>query len=285
MKSIQKVVDNRSEKIKKNNLNILEYDYQNDIILCKCIFCDYEIRDNHRNLTNKNFKCKYCKLIEISDLIKNNEVTIKKIIGSFLELQCKNGHLYKQDRRNFLANKKCKLCYLESITFSKEQIVSNIHKIHGEYYKYDFSNLKNLHSKITIKCSKNHIFKQKVANHLQGKGCPICRESIGERQISKFLEENNITYIRQKKFDNCKYKEKLSFDFFIPDLSIAIEYDGIQHFKPIELFGGQIEFEKSKIRDKIKNEYCLNNNIHLIRISYLDNIKEKLLHIYKLIIF
>ena len=284
MKSIEKIISDRSKKIKNNNLEILEYISHTEVV-CKCIACNYEIKDNYRNLIGEKFKCRYCIITSVSKLIKNGEVILQKISGSSLYLKCKKGHEYKQDRRNFLANKKCKICYLESKTFSKEDIIDNIKKVHSNYYEYDFTNMKTVHSKIIIKCNKNHIFKQKVSNHLQGKGCPICRESNGERKISKFLEENNINYVRQKKFDDCKYKEKLSFDFFIPNLSLAIEYDGIQHFKPIEIFGGQSEFEKNKIRDNIKNEYCLNNNIHLIRISYLDNIEESLSHINKFIIF
>jgi hypothetical protein len=53
---------------------------------------------------------------------------------------------------------------------------------------------------------------------------------------------------------------------------MIIEYDGIQHYEPVELFGGIDEFEKTKIKDKIKNEYCLKNNILLYRISYKDDI-------------
>lgn len=71
-------------------------------------------------------------------------------------------------------------------------------------------------------------------------------------------------------------KINLFFDFFIPEINCCIEYDGIKHFKPIDRFGGIEEFEKVKIKDKIKDEYCRKNNIHLIRINYLDNIEEKL---------
>jgi very-short-patch-repair endonuclease len=133
-------------------------------------------------------------------------------------------------------------------------------------------------------CIKGHVFKQKVSNHLQGKGCNICRESLGERIISIFLENNNIKYTRQKKFKECKYLSLLPFDFYLDDFNILIEYDGIQHFEPVSVFGGKEEFEKTKIRDKIKNEYCFKNNIRLFRISYLDDINIELSRINELII-
>jgi hypothetical protein len=282
MKNIEKVIRDRSNKIELNNLKIIDYKNDNEV-LCICNKCNYNINDNYRNLSYKNFKCKYCELLSISDLLKNNEVKILKIEDSYINLECVNGHLYKQDRRNLLAGKKCKQCYLENKIFTKERIIEEISNIHGNYYKYFFKDFKNLHSKIEIECKKGHFFTQKISNHLQGKGCPICRESIGERKIAIFLEKNKISYIRQKKFDDCKYITKLPFDFFIKEMNLLIEFDGIQHFKPVKLFGGEKEFEKTKIKDEIKSRYCLDNNINLIRISYLEDIEEKLSNIKKLI--
>lgn len=75
-------------------------------------------------------------------------------------------------------------------------------------------------------------------------------------------------YIPQHKFDDCVHKRRLPFDFYLPEKRICIEYDGMQHEKPIEYFGGKKGFENTKIRDKIKNDYCKANNIKLIRVSY-----------------
>ena len=138
-------------------------------------------------------------------------------------------------------------------------------------------NFKSLHSKIEIECRKGHKFIQKVSNHLQGKGCPRCRESFGERMIDKFLTENKIEFIRQKKFSECKFEGLLPFDFYIPLKNIAIEFDGEQHFYPITVFGGEKEFIKTKIKDQIKNTFCEQNNIKLVRIAYYENISSKLI--------
>ena len=54
------------------------------------------------------------------------------------------------------------------------------------------------------------------------------------------------------------------------------KYDGIQHFKPVNYFGGLIAFECQKIRDKKKDEYCIKNNIHLLRISHIEDVNDKL---------
>lgn len=70
--------------------------------------------------------------------------------------------------------------------------------------------------------------------------------------------------------------DHIRFDFYLIDYNVLIEYDGRQHFKSIEHWGGEEEFKKRKINDSIKEEYCKNNRIPLLRISYHDNVLEKL---------
>ena len=102
--------------------------------------------------------------------------------------------------------------------------------------------------------------------------------SKGELCVKLWLEENNIEYIQQYTFDNCRDKQVLPFDFYLPTFNILIEYDGELHFYPIEYFGGQEKFERQQRHDKIKNEYCEKNNIPLLRIPYYkyNNIEEEL---------
>ena len=208
-----------------------------------------------------------------------------KINSGLITLKCLNGHIYDQDRRNLLQEKSCNECYKNSRKITLDMIIKKINNLHGNNFKYDLSNFKNLHTKIKIECKKGHIFNQKISNHLQGKGCPICRESLGERAISNFLEKNNISHIKQKKFKDCKFINQLPFDFYLPDYNLCIEYDGIQHFKPMKMFGGEKEFKKTKIKDDIKNKYCSEHNIKLIRISDINKINEELFNtVNKLII-
>ncbi len=107
-------------------------------------------------------------------------------------------------------------------------------------------------------------------------GCPVCSESKGEKVIRLYLEKNNIDFIQEYKFDDCKHKRSLPFDFYIPSLNLCIEFDGIQHFEVFDHFGGENVFKNTQKRDKIKTDYCKNNNIRLIRIPYweLDEIEE-----------
>lgn len=114
------------------------------------------------------------------------------------------------------------------------------------------------------------------SNALRGEGCPKCRESNGERMVRQWLEGHNIEYIYQKTFDKCKDKQLLSFDFYLPDYNMVIEFQGIQHYEPVEVFGGQNAFELQVKHDKIKSNYCKQNNIRLICIKYDEDISEVL---------
>jgi len=112
--------------------------------------------------------------------------------------------------------------------------------------------------------------------HLKGQGCPICKESKGEKKVREFLIKHNIIFIPQHTFFECKNTNVLPFDFYLPDYNTCIEYDGIQHFKPVNRFGGEKGFLLTKQNDLIKNKFCLVNKINLIRIPYFDNITSHL---------
>ena len=119
------------------------------------------------------------------------------------------------------------------------------------------------------------------SNILNGTGCPHCQQSKGEKYIAKWLESRNINYVYQKKFSTCLDKKQLPFDFYLPEFNLCIEYDGVQHFKPIDFANKGEEwaieqFHIVQYHDSIKNQYCEDNNIYLLRIPYFKDIDEEL---------
>lgn len=101
-------------------------------------------------------------------------------------------------------------------------------------------------------------------------GCK-CKNSKGETEVKAWLDEHNIQYKEQYGFDDLKYKNKLLFDFAIIEdkkLKMLIEYDGIQHYKPRGW--AKKSFKERSARDKLKDEYCKENNIPLVRIPYTE---------------
>ena len=114
-------------------------------------------------------------------------------------------------------------------------------------------------------------------------GCPYCTSYSNEEKIVKLLNEWEYRTETQKTFEGCKYVSYLRFDVFLTDFNTVIEYDGEQHYKPITWGNmskeeAEKQLEKNKTRDKIKDSYCKENGIKLIRIPYWEseNIEEYL---------
>lgn len=159
---------------------------------------------------------------------------------------------------------------------------------HG--YKYDYRKVeyKTTEENICIICHKHGEFWQTPHNHLSGYGCPICKESKLEKEIRIFLTKENILFESQKKFDWLKLSNPLSLDFYLPDYNIAIECQGIQHFKPVNHFGGKIAFINNRAKDISKYNLCKENGIKIIYYSninlpffknIINNVNELLKHI------
>ena len=128
--------------------------------------------------------------------------------------------------------------------------------------------------KIRVKCTLcGAEWCGKFHNILKQVNCPVCdigQKSKGEEEINRYLTERGISFERQKTFDGCKNIFSLRFDFYIPSTNVCIEYDGEQHFRPIDQFGGNDAYEKLVVRDQIKNSFCHDNGIRLIRIAFTD---------------
>ena len=104
---------------------------------------------------------------------------------------------------------------------------------------------------------------------LRPAGCPICRDSKGELKIRQYLKKNNILFEEQVRFVDCKDKKPLPFDFKVGN--VLIEFQGIQHYEPINFGGDYLKiFEDLKKHDVIKKSWCVKNNFQLLEISYKD---------------
>lgn len=116
------------------------------------------------------------------------------------------------------------------------------------------------------KCECGKIIKVQTGNLTSGhtSSCGCVGKSKNEKNIDYLLKKNNINY--QTQYNICN---KLRADFYIEDKYI-VEFDGIQHFKYFNNNGwnNKENFEKTRERDLIKNKYCFDNNIPLIRIPY-----------------
>ena len=156
------------------------------------------------------------------------------------------------------------------------QVLSNESFGFFKYLRRDKDDVK----KVFFLCTK-HPYKgehnQNLQNHFRGHN-PCCNEqSKTEEKINHFLESLNINFETQKKFKECKHINPLAFDFYIEESNLLIEYDGRQHYKSIEYFGGEKSLNEIKLRDNIKNEFAKRKDFNFIRIPY--TIKKEVLNI------
>ena len=223
---------------------------------------------------------------EVLTINPNIEV-LGDYINAFIPIlhRCKiDDHEWYAEPANILSGRGCPKC--------KSHMLSNMFvKSHEQYIKEvaivnpDIEVLEkyiNAHTPITHRCKKDgYIWKIAPSNVLTGQGCPQCQESIGERKIRQWLQSNYIEYVYQKTFFACRLIKELPFDFYIPKHNLCIEYDGRQHFEPIDFAGKGKEWAEQQLllvqrHDDIKTKYCKENNIHLLRIPYYKNIEEEL---------
>jgi hypothetical protein len=231
----------------------------------------------------KKVGCKKCKgrvyntedFIKKSKLIHNNKYDYSlveyKNNKSVVKIICPEHGVFEQIANYHLSGCGCKICGGTNEKTS-ECFIELSKSIHGDLYDYSLVEYKNNREKVKIICKRHGIFEQIPYSHTGGSGCPSCYESKGEREVKKYLDSNNIVYESQKKFDNCLSINyiNLRFDFYLPEKNICIEYDGEQHFRVHEYFGGEEGYKTLKQNDNLKNKFCLKNNIKLIRIPYYD---------------
>jgi hypothetical protein len=187
---------------------------------------------------------------------------------------------------SLLKNKGCLYCANENrnnkkVENAKMKFFTNMKKIFPEY---DFSQFnyyrKSTHG--TVVCPDHGSWETSPTLLVNSRGCPTCNKSKGERRVQNYLDLILCSYETQKRFINCKNERELPIDFFIPDYNMLIEYQGEQHYKPVQ-FGSmkskqaQDAFKETRFRDKIKRRFCKDYGIILIEIPYWDYNKVELI--------
>lgn len=175
----------------------------------------------------------------------------------------------------------CQTCARQKGQKSKnnEEYISQLKEKHLDLI-YDLSKVNYVNAKTKIilickKCNKEFLHNPRSILNNFARACPFCHYFLGEEIIKNILTQNKIVFQTQYHFRGTKIS-RLSFDFFIPSRDILIEYNGAQHYKPIEKWGGEKRFEKQKFNDKRKEEFCKQHNLKLLIISYKDDILTKL---------
>lgn len=279
-----------------NEYNVLgSYIGKDKPVLMKHNKCAYEWDVQPNNFLLRGSRCPKCAGLvkkttkqfkqEVFDLVGDEYKVLGEYIGAHSDIKLIHnisvcGHEFDTTPNKFVTkNNRCPKCFgtpkltQEEFENRVKELVDNEYLVIGKYIDTD-EKVQMKHN--TENC--NYQYPVRAGNFLYGKArCPKCRnKSKGEIEIRSILDELNINYVSQYKLNGCKNKYLLRFDFAIfkdNKLYCLIEFDGRQHFEPV-IFGNQsyqdsIEnFELTKENDNIKNAYCNNNNIKLLRISY-----------------
>ena len=187
---------------------------------------------------------------------------------SLIKIKCPVHDVFEQIPHNHLQGQGCSSCS-HNKKLNTDSFVERARYIHQNRYDYSQLKYKNMYSMIKIGCPIHGEFRQRANNHINGQGCPICKESKGEKLIRNWLTKNKITFNGQYTIFGCKNEKNLLFDFAIFDnnnLIGLIEYnneDQQNHKTTRKLLNQQN-------RDQIKLDYCTAHKIPLLRVSYKE---------------
>lgn len=179
---------------------------------------------------------------------------------------------------NHIRGQGCKLCANNAFKkmYKKEQalFISKAIEIHGNKYDYSLVDYVNNKTAVKIICLIHGIFMQPPITHYKS-GCPKCCSSHGEEKILNYLNNKDLKFFKEYKFDDLFDKRRLSFDFYLPEYKLLIEYNGIQHYKNV--FNKQRKkLLLQKHHDWLKRKYAKENGYRLLTIPYweYDNIEN-----------
>ena len=272
-------INNKTKVKMKHNKCGYEYEVRPDMFLRgeRCPKCANIIRNIDKRISHEEF----IKRLNEKNLLEDYEI-ISKYINNRTKIKIKHikcNNIFEMTPNNFLNDQQgCIYCFK-----TPKKTVEGFKKEVNDLTNGEYSLLsdKYINNKTKVKMKHNKCGYEYMVtpyHFIQGRRCPKCRESKGEKRIERWLIKNNIQYKKQYKIDDCKYKNPLPFDFKLDYEDggiLLIEYDGIQHEKGYYIYNEE-GFNLQKIRDDIKDNYCKNHKIDLLRISYkdFDNIEK-----------
>ena len=234
---------------------------------------DVRFINNRRKFSSK-FKIRSKGEYECLGSFKGATVKIK-----FKHLVC--GHIFNMSPHHFIDDHAgCPFCF-GTPRKTMDEFKRQVHAKFNNQYTILSSSYISTEDHVLCRCNKcGNQWKITPANLLRGYGCPVCHSSKGERFIRGVLLNNNISFEFAKTFDTLIDKSNLRYDFYLPDYNLLIEYQGKQHYQPVNFHGALSEdqqysnYKRQQYHDWLKYNFAIKNNYSLLYIPYWVNTYE-----------
>ncbi len=259
------------------DIDILEYNGMKKFIKVRCKKCGkiFTFNKGVSLFSRINFCCSkdFCNLKEkVAYFSKLYNFDVLKEDAHFITTRCRDcRNVNTRSMTAFKMFPNACSCRYQGVVKKQSELQKRLDEFFENEYQLISSNGAN------GECSIRHkhcgtVFEVKCFMDLinkRNRGCPNCYRFVsrGEKAIKDYLEQNKIDYIAQKSFSPIE-GHIYRFDFFLPKYNLAIEYQGEQHYRNNGYY--KDDLDTIKYRDEIKKEYCENNNINLLEISYTD---------------
>lgn len=240
------------------------------------------------HLRSAKYGCKYCAgkcktSFELQNELNERNVPVT-ILGEYVSARTKIlyrcnlcGGEFSAVPNSLLNGQACPECGIrkrsEARTKTTEEFKKDLAEIQPNIEI--IGNYTGSHNLIKCRCKVDgYQWESYPANLLnRSAGCAKCCNAIskGEAAIKDYLDNMQIEYKHNYSISGCKRVNPLRFDFYIPGLNVAIEFDGRQHYENVPFFQSKTStFELTRERDNIKDVFCKENGIKMIRIPYYD---------------
>ena len=234
----------------------------------RCPYCSGNVKK-----TNTQFKK------EVFELVGDSYTFLDPYINNHTKIKVKHnkcGNIYKVDPNKFLSGRRCPYCR-SNANKTNTQFKKEVYDLVGNEYVF-LDKYVNSDTKLRVKHNKcGNTYEVRPTDFFSHQTrCPYCNSPKGETLIAKILDTLNVNYEYQKTFDDLKDTTYLSYDFYIPSQNILIEYQGMQHYHPIDYFGGDVTFKKQQKHDQMKADYAKSNNYNLIAVPYTADTFSKI---------
>ena len=219
------------------------------------------------------------RFIKVHGYLFDYSLVVYKDFNTNVIIICRTHGQFLQRGDTHIKSKGCPVCKPYNHPITKEEFVKKALIVHpGNKYDYTLSDYINSVTKIIITCLEHGDFLQEPRVHLEGKGCPACSYSKGEKAIIEYLLKFGYDYVAQKQYTKLVSETgyPLKYDFYIPKYNILIEFDGPQHKKHFKGWISKDNFDKIQYHDKLKNDFAKINGIQLIRITKIKEVNNTL---------